>query len=68
MHSDDGLKARIEEAEKDLLFYLRKYHELTSRSKFMKAVVDKEIKRLEKELKELGNILNNLKNIHLNIL
>ena len=25
-----------------------------SRSKFMKAVVDKEIKRLEKELKELG--------------
>lgn len=68
MHSDDGLKARIEEAEKDLLFYLRKYHELTSRSKFMKAVVDKEIKRLEKELKELGNILNHLKNIHLNIL
>ena len=54
MHSDDGLKARIEEAEKDLLFYLRKYHELTSRSKSMKAVVDKEIKRLEKELKELG--------------
>ena len=54
MYSDDGLKARIEEAEKDLLFYLRKYHELTSRSKFMKAVVDKEIKRLEKELKELG--------------
>ena len=50
MHSDDGLKARIEEAEKDLLFYLRKYHELTSRSKFMKAVVDKEIKRLEKVL------------------
>lgn len=30
MHSDDGLKARIEEVEKDLLFYLRKYHELTS--------------------------------------
>ena len=54
MHSDDGLKARIEEVEKDLLFYLRKYHELTSRSKFMKAVVDKEIRRLERELKELG--------------
>lgn len=53
MHSDDGLKARIEEAERSP-FYLRKYHELTSRSKFMKAVVDKEIKRLEKELKELG--------------
>lgn len=54
MHSDDGLKARIEAVEKDLLFYLRKYHELASRSKFMKAVVDKEIRRLERELKELG--------------
>lgn len=54
MHSDDGLKARIEEIEKDLLFYLRKYHELTSKSKNMKAVVDKEIRRLERELKELG--------------
>lgn len=54
MHSDDGLKARIKEIEKDLLFYLRKYHELTSRSKIMKAVVDKEIRRLERELKELG--------------
>lgn len=54
MNNDDGLKARIEEVEKDLLFYLRKYHELTSRSKFMKAVVDKEIRRLENELKELG--------------
>ena len=54
MHSNDGLKARIEEVEKDLLFYLRKYHELTTKSKFMKAVVDKDIKRLERELKELG--------------
>ena len=54
MHSNDGLKARIEEVEKDLLFDLRKYHELTTKSKFMKAVVDKEIKRLERELKELG--------------
>lgn len=54
MHSDAGLKARIEEVERDLLFYLRKYHELTSRSKFMKAVVDKEIRQLERELKELG--------------
>lgn len=54
MHSDDGLKARIEEAEKDLLFISASINELTSRSKFMKAVVDKEIKRLEKELKELG--------------
>ena len=54
MHSEDRLNAQKEEVEKDLLFYLRKYHELTSRSKFMKAVVDKEIRRLERELKELG--------------
>lgn len=54
MHSDDGLKVRIEEVEKGLLFYLRKYHELTTKSKYMKAVVDKEIRRLERELKELG--------------
>ena len=47
MHSDDGLKARIEEVEKDLLFYLCMYHELTSSSKFMNAVVDQEIRRLE---------------------
>ena len=54
MNNDNELKARIEELERDLIFYLRKYHELTSRSKFMKAVVDKEIRRLERELKELG--------------
>lgn len=54
MHNDDGLKARIEELERDLLFYLRKYHELASRSRNMKAVVDKEIQRLTQELKELG--------------
>ena len=58
MHSNDGLKARIEEVEKDLLFYLRKYHELTTKSKFMKAVVDKEIKRLERELRNLESIIN----------
>ncbi len=57
MHSDDGLKARVEEIEKDLLFYLRKYHELVSRSKSMKAVVDREIRRLENELKEIGKYL-----------
>ena len=58
MHSDDGLKARIEEVEKDLLFYLRKYHELASRSRNMKAVVDAEIKRLEEEIKSLGAMLH----------
>ena len=57
MHSDDGLKARIEEAEKDLLFYLRKYHELAPRSKNMKAVLDKEIKWHEEEIKRLSKLL-----------
>lgn len=57
MHNDDGLKAQIEEKEKDLLFYLRKYHELSSRSKNMKAVVDREIERLERELKKLGKLI-----------
>ena len=51
MHSDDGLKSRVEEVEKDLLFYLRKYHELTSRSKNMKAVVEfVKMKRWTKKL------------------
>ena len=57
MHSDDGLKARIEEVEKDLLFYLRKYHELAPRSKNMKAVLDKEIKWHEEEIKRLSKLL-----------
>lgn len=58
MHSNDGLKVRIEEVETDLLFHLRKYHELTSRGKLMKTVVDKEIRRLEQALKELGKYFN----------
>ena len=55
MNDDNGLKARIEELEKDLCFYLRKYRELSSRSRNMKAVIDKEIKRLEEEIKQLGS-------------
>ena len=54
MHSDDGLKARIEEAEKDLLFYLRKYHELTSRSKFMKDL-RKNLRNLESIIDQKGS-------------
>lgn len=57
MNDDNGLKARAEELEKDLIFYLRKYHELASRSKNMKAVLDKEIERIEKELKEISSRL-----------
>ncbi|MDR0939913.1 MAG: hypothetical protein LBN29_11310 [Mediterranea sp.] len=52
MFDDEELKARIKEREKDLLFYLRYYHELASRGRNMKAVVDAEIKRLEEELKK----------------
>ena len=58
MNNDNELKARIEELERDLIFYLRKYHELASRSKNMKAVVDAEIKRLEEEIKSLGTMLH----------
>lgn len=56
MNNDKELKARIEEREKDLQFYLRNYHELASRSKNMKAVIDKEICRLEQEIKDLGRL------------
>lgn len=57
MNDDDELKARIEEMQRDLNFYLRKYHELSSRSSNMKAVLDKEIKRLEEEIKKLGRLV-----------
>lgn len=57
MNNDEGLKAQIKEKEADLLFYLRKYHELASRSPYMKAVVEKEIQRLEEEIKRLGELL-----------
>lgn len=54
MNDDNGLKARMEELEEDLIFYLRKYHELSSRSRYMKAVLEKEIQRIENEIKELS--------------
>ena len=57
MTDEEVLKARIDEAEKDLLFYLRKYHELSHRSKNMKAVVEKEIKGLEDLIKHLYSLL-----------
>lgn len=57
MNNDEELKARIEELEQDLIFYLRKYHELTPRGKWMKAVLDKEIKSIEEEIKRLSQLL-----------
>lgn len=57
MNNDDELKARIKEDENDLLFYLRQYHELSSRSRNMKAVLDKEIKRLEEQIKRNNQLL-----------
>lgn len=50
-HDDEELKARIEEEEEDLLFYLRHYNDLASRSPYMKVVLDKEIECLEEEIK-----------------
>lgn len=57
MNNDKELKARVEEKEKDLQFYLRYYHELVARSPSMKAVIDKEILQLEKEIKDLARLL-----------
>lgn len=57
MHNDEGLKARIEELEADLRFYLRYYHKLAPRSRNMKAVVEKEIERIEEEIKKLSQLL-----------
>ena len=44
MSNDKELKARIKELEEDLQFYLRRHHQLSSRSRNMKAVVEAEIK------------------------
>lgn len=57
MSNDKELKARIKELEEDLQFYLRRHHQLSSRSRNMKAVVEAEIKRLEEEIKSLGGKL-----------
>lgn len=57
MNNDDELKARIKEDENDLLFYPSQYHELSPRSRNMKAVLDKEIKRLEEQIKRNSQLL-----------
>ncbi len=56
-NDNEVLKARMEEIEKDLIFYLRYQHELSARSTNMAAVVEKEIKLLEEEIKKLAALL-----------
>lgn len=53
----DELKARIEELQKDLDFYLQSQHELSARSKYMAMVVEKEIQEHREKIKELRSLL-----------
>lgn len=55
--NNDELKARIEELQKDLDFYLQSQHELSTRSKYMAMVVEKEIQEHREKIKELRSLL-----------
>lgn len=57
VYTSDELKARIEDLQADLLFYLQNQCELSTRSKHMAMVVEKEIKELEEEIKRLKSLL-----------
>lgn len=57
VYTSDELKARIEDLQADLLFYLQNQCELSTRSKHMEMVVEKEIKELEEEIKRLQSLL-----------
>lgn len=57
VYTSDELKARIEDLQADLLFYLQNQCELSTRSKYMAMVVEKEIKELEEEIKRLQSLL-----------
>ena len=57
VYTSDELKARIEDLQADLLFYLQTQRELSIRSKRMAMVVEKEIKELEEEIKRLQSLL-----------
>ena len=57
VYTSDELKARIEDLQADLLFYLQNQRELSIRSKRMAMVVEKEIKELEEEIKRLQSLL-----------
>lgn len=51
MTDEEALKARIEEAEENLNYYLRNYHRLIALG-FRKSVLDAEIEYLKEFLKE----------------
>lgn len=55
--NNDELKARVEELQQDLDFYLQSRRELSARSKYMAMVVEKEIEELEQEIKRLKSLL-----------
>lgn len=54
MNDKEQFKTDKNKLQKDLLFYLEFYKELSGRSPKMKKVVDLEIKKLVEKLKELG--------------
>ncbi|MBA0883848.1 hypothetical protein [Flavobacterium undicola] len=54
MNDKEQFKSEKNKLQKDLLFYLEFYKELSGRSPQMKKVVDLEIKKLVQKLKELG--------------
>lgn len=54
MNDKEHFQSEKNKLQKDLLFYLEFYKELSSRSPQMKKVVDLEIKKLVQKLKELG--------------
>ena len=51
MTDEEALKARVEEAEENLNYYLRNYHRLIALG-FRKSVLDAEIEYLKEFLKE----------------
>ena len=51
---DEEEKKEKELLEKELIFYLNYYKEVTSRSKKIKSVFDKEIEEITQRLKEIG--------------
>ena len=57
VYASDELKARIEELQQDLDFYLQSQRELSARSKHMAMVVEKEIQELRDEIKRLRSLL-----------
>ena len=57
MNDDKELKARLEECEKDLLFWLHYRSRLSKTSRNMGVIADKEIERLTEVIKELSRCI-----------